>query len=95
MNYVYVWFKILYFIYIYVCYVKTFNCCMFKDIINATLSIINLFNVFHVFILYIFPHHISLVTISVSVYMLFLFLPVHTSFLNFCKFLLVNKLKLN
>ena len=33
MNYLYVCFKILYFIYIYMCYyVKTFNCCMFMDI---------------------------------------------------------------
>ena len=49
---------------------------------------INLFNVFHVFILYIFPHHISLVTISVSVYML-IFLYFFTSTHKFFKLLYI------
>ena len=54
---------------------------------SCHLSIINLFNVFHFFILYIFPHHISLVTISVSVYMLFIFYQytqVFKTFVHFC-----------
>ena len=58
---------------------------------NATLLIINLFNVFLFFIMYIFPHHISFVTISVSVYMLFF-----TSTHKFFKLLYIfvgNKLK--
>ena len=58
-------------------YVKTFNCCMFIDLMPPCQSSI-FFIVFHFFILYIFPHHISVV-ISYSIVVVFS-LIVHTSF---------------
>ena len=79
-------------LYIYVCYyVKTFNCCMFMDIMPPCQSSIFLMYFMSSFCTYFLITFHLLPYLSLYI-CYFFFLPVHTSFFNFCTFLLVNKL---
>ena len=78
----------------YMCYyVKTFNCCMFMDIMSPCQS--------SIFLMYFISSFCTYFLITfhllpyLSPYILCYFLPVHTSLLNFCTFFwLINWIEL-